>query len=100
MMENKKQTVPELFVKNYTYNLPEEKIAKYPTDMRDNSKLLVYNGVISTHIFSELADFIPANSTLVFNNSKVIRARIFFKKSTGATIEVFCMYPASPSTFD
>lgn len=99
-MENKEQAVPEIHVKDYTYNLPDEKIARYPVEGRDKSKLLVYNGGISERVFNSLPDIIPASSTLVFNNSKVIRARIKFNKSTGASIEVFCLYPASPSTFE
>ncbi|MDR1583148.1 MAG: S-adenosylmethionine:tRNA ribosyltransferase-isomerase [Prevotellaceae bacterium] len=88
-------------VSDYKYVLPEEKIARYPNSKRDNSKLLVYDdGRISEYVFSQLPDLIPSNSTLVFNNSKVIRARIFFRKGTGALIEVFCLQPATPSTFD
>ncbi|MDR3246945.1 MAG: S-adenosylmethionine:tRNA ribosyltransferase-isomerase [Prevotellaceae bacterium] len=99
-MKDKKQTIPEIFVKDYTYILPEEKIARYPNSERDHSKLLVYDRGISEHIFSSLPEFVPSGSVLVFNNSKVIRARIFFKKVTGASIEVFCLYPGVPSTFD
>jgi S-adenosylmethionine:tRNA ribosyltransferase-isomerase len=99
-MKVKKQTIPEIFVKDYTYTLPEEKIARYPNNERDKSKLLVYNGNISEHTFSGLPELVPSNSVFVFNNSKVIRARIFFKKDTGASIEVFCLYPGVPSTFD
>ncbi|MDR1886847.1 MAG: S-adenosylmethionine:tRNA ribosyltransferase-isomerase [Prevotellaceae bacterium] len=99
-MNDKKHIIPEIFVKDYTYILPEEKIARYPRDRRDNSKLLVYDGEISEHVFSRLPDIISPESLLVFNNSKVIRARIFFRKETGALIEVFCLHPAAPSTFD
>jgi S-adenosylmethionine:tRNA ribosyltransferase-isomerase len=99
-MKNKKQSVPEIFVSDYTYILPEKKIARYPDSERDNSKLLVYGKGISEHTFSHLPKLISADSLLVFNNSKVIRARIFFRKETGAVIEVFCLHPATPSTFE
>ncbi|MDR2382593.1 MAG: S-adenosylmethionine:tRNA ribosyltransferase-isomerase [Prevotellaceae bacterium] len=100
MMKSKKQIVPEIFVKDYIYALPDEKIARYPDSKRDNSKLLVYDKGISEYTFSHLPEVISADSLLVFNNSKVIKARIFFRKETGAVIEVFCLHPASPSTFD
>jgi S-adenosylmethionine:tRNA ribosyltransferase-isomerase len=99
-MKDKKQIVPEILVKNYTYTLPDEKIARYPNSERDNSKLLLYDGNISEYMFSYLPEIISPDSLLVFNNSKVIRARIFFRKETGASIEVFCLHPATPSTFD
>jgi S-adenosylmethionine:tRNA ribosyltransferase-isomerase len=99
-MKDKEQAVPEISVKDYTYSLPEEKIARYPNSERDKSKLLVYDGNISEHSFSCLPDIVPSGSLLVFNNSKVIRARIFFSKHTGASIEIFCLHPATPSTFD
>jgi S-adenosylmethionine:tRNA ribosyltransferase-isomerase len=99
-MKTTKQTVPEILVSNYVYALPDEKIARYPNSERDNSKLLVYDGGISEYVFSQLPEIVPADSLLVFNNSKVIRARIFFKKETGSVIEIFCLHPATPSTFD
>jgi S-adenosylmethionine:tRNA ribosyltransferase-isomerase len=99
-MKDKKQTVPEIFVENYTYSLPEEKIARYPNSERDKSKLLVYDGSISEYAFSHLSEIISSDSLLVFNNSKVIKARIFFRKETGALIEVFCLHPATPPAFD
>ncbi|MDR1593990.1 MAG: S-adenosylmethionine:tRNA ribosyltransferase-isomerase [Prevotellaceae bacterium] len=100
-MKVKKQIVPEILVSDYIYALPEEKIARYPNSQRDNSKLLLYDkGKISECVFSQLPGFIPKSSLLVFNNSKVIRARIFFRKATGASIEVFCLHPATPSTFE
>jgi S-adenosylmethionine:tRNA ribosyltransferase-isomerase len=100
-MKDKKQTIPpEIFVRDYTYVLPDEKIARYPNSERDNSKLLVYDQGISEYTFSHLPEVISPDTLLVFNNSKVIRARIFFKKETGALIEVFCLHPIAPSTFD
>ncbi|MDR0385552.1 MAG: S-adenosylmethionine:tRNA ribosyltransferase-isomerase [Prevotellaceae bacterium] len=99
-MKNKEQTVPEICAEDYTYFLPEEKIARYPNRERDKSRLLVCDRGISEYAFSQLPEIIPPDSLLVFNNSKVIRARIFFKKETGALIEVFCLHPANPSAFD
>ena len=85
---------------DYTYLLPEERIAKYPLEERDSSKLLLFrNGSVSDHIFRELTSFISSDSLLVFNNTKVIRARLFFEKETGAKIEVFCLEPLLPFDF-
>jgi S-adenosylmethionine:tRNA ribosyltransferase-isomerase len=81
-----------------SYELPEEKIAKYPLEHRDRSKLLHYNkGKVSDHQFFELADLIDSSSTLFFNDTKVIPARLFFTKDTGALIEVFLLEPILPS---
>lgn len=77
-----------------TYDLPDEKVAKYPLDKRDQSKLLIYkNGEISEDIYLRIADYLPGDSFLVFNNTKVVEARIKFKKATGTVIEVFCLEP-------
>lgn len=85
----------ELSINNFTYELPNEKIAKYPLQKRDESKLLVYkNGVISESIYKNVATEIPANSLLIFNNTKVVEARLLFEKSTGGMIEIFCLEPA------
>ena len=81
-------------VNDYDYNLPDERIALHPLKERDASKLLVYkNGNIEETIFSSIDTYLPANSLLVFNNSKVINARIKFTKPTGAHIEIFCLEP-------
>ena len=83
-----------LFIKDFIYNLPEEKIAKYPLPQRDESKLLIYkNGEITSDIYFNLDAHIPASSLLVFNNTKVVEARLLFKKNTGSTIELFCLEP-------
>ncbi|MDR0560205.1 MAG: S-adenosylmethionine:tRNA ribosyltransferase-isomerase [Prevotellaceae bacterium] len=93
--------IPKISVKDYRYDLPDNKIAKYPLDIRDRSKLLLYqNGEISEHAFTILPDILTSDTALVFNNSKVIRARIAFRKNSGAGIEVFCLSPASPRLFD
>ncbi|PVX49910.1 S-adenosylmethionine:tRNA ribosyltransferase-isomerase [Balneicella halophila] len=87
-------------IKDYNYPLPENRIAKYPLPVRDESKLLVYNHeTIQEHIFRELPAQLPENSLLVFNTTKVIRARLQFKKSTGAVIEIFCLEPFQPSDY-
>jgi S-adenosylmethionine:tRNA ribosyltransferase-isomerase len=86
-------------IKDYTYDLPDEKIALYPLAQRDASKLLIYKEEkIEENIFANIADFLPAQSLLVFNNTKVINARIRFKKPTGATIEIFCLEPQGTIT--
>ncbi len=81
-------------IKDFTYHLPEEKIALHPLAERDASRLLIYkDGNIKEDVYSNISTYIPENSLLVFNNSKVINARIRFKKSTGAVIEIFCLEP-------
>ena len=89
----------ELLTTEYTYHLPPERIALYPLKQRDHSKLLVSrnNGITHAH-FSDLPEFLPSNSFLFFNNTKVIPARIRFQKDTGADIEIFLLDPVSPST--
>ena len=84
-----------LSIKDYTYYLPEDRIAKYPLPERDASKLLIYrNGKIVEDIYKNVDKYLPANSLLVFNDTKVIEARILFKKPTGGVIEIFCLQPA------
>lgn len=84
----------ELQIKDFTYDLPDERIARYPLAERDLSKLLVYrNGEISDDTYKNVSEHIPANSLLIFNNTRVIPARLFFKNATGAKIEIFCLEP-------
>ncbi|MBI2274092.1 MAG: S-adenosylmethionine:tRNA ribosyltransferase-isomerase [Bacteroidetes bacterium] len=84
----------ELSIIDFTYELPDERIARYPLAERDQSKLLIYrNGQISETIYAELAAHIPANSLLVFNNTKVVEARLLFEKPNGGRIEIFCLEP-------
>jgi S-adenosylmethionine:tRNA ribosyltransferase-isomerase len=79
---------------DYTYELPQNRIALYPLQKRDESKLLVYkNGNISSDIFKNITRYIPENSIIILNNTKVVNARIYFKKNTGARIEIFCLEP-------
>lgn len=89
--------IPHIDTQLYDYELPEEKIARYPLERRDNSKLLTYkHGTIGQTTFNKLLDHLPANATLVFNNTKVIRARLKLQKDTGAQIEIFCLEPIEP----
>ncbi|MDE3145774.1 MAG: S-adenosylmethionine:tRNA ribosyltransferase-isomerase [Bacteroidota bacterium] len=83
----------DLLIKDFTYELAEEKIAKYPLQKRDESKLLVYDGTISEDIYCNLHKHLPENSLLIFNNTKVVEARILFIKISGGTIEIFCLEP-------
>lgn len=79
-------------IASFDYELPDEKIAKYPIEPRHNSKLLTYKeGEIESHHYLELPDLIPNNTTLILNNTKVIEARLIFQKPTGGIIEVFCL---------
>ncbi|HOS85337.1 MAG TPA: S-adenosylmethionine:tRNA ribosyltransferase-isomerase [Bacteroidales bacterium] len=88
-------------IAEYAYNLPDEKIAKYPLEQRDSSKLLVYkNQEIIDSSFSQCVNFLPSGSLMVFNNTKVIQARIHLHKSTGAHIEIFCLEPHTPSNYE
>ncbi len=81
-------------INDFTYHLPPEKIALYPLGKRDHSKLLIYNnGEIKEDTYIYIAEHLPQNSLLIFNNTKVFPARILFKKDTGATIEIFCLEP-------
>lgn len=87
-------------IDEYDYTLPVNRIPKYPLEKRDNSNLLIYNsGSIHKDRFFNLPEYIPANSTLVFNNTKVIQARLLFKKDTGALIEIFCLEPVDPADY-
>ena len=89
-----------IYIDEYDYLLPDERIAKYPLKKRDSSKLLVYkNDTISTHTFADIARFLPENSLLIYNNTRVIQARLEFFKTTGARIEVFCLEPATPADY-
>ena len=81
-------------IADYDYPLPDDRIAKFPLEQRDHSKLLVYqNGNISESQFFHIPELLPSDSLLVFNDTKVIHARLFFQKATGSTIEVFCLEP-------
>lgn len=94
-------------IKDYDYPLPDDRIARYPLAQRDQSKLLVWHpaasaeeeGVIEEHHFCDLPSQIPAGSMIVFNNTKVIQARLHFRKPTGGIVEVFCLEPEAPKDY-
>ena len=87
-------------ISDFTYDLPESKIAKYPLSERDQSKLLVWqNGQIIQSVFKNCTEFIPENAQLIFNNTRVIHARLFFRKETGSKIEIFCLEPVEPRDY-
>jgi len=86
-----------LSIEHYDYPLPQERIAQYPIEKRDESKLLVYKNSPQTSTFKSVADFLPEKSLLVFNNTKVVQARLNFQKESGAAIEIFCLEPHEPT---
>lgn len=90
-----------IHISDYNYDLPDSRIAKFPVSPRDTSKLLIYrHGEISDDIFYNLPKYLPQKSLMVFNNTKVIQARMHFRKETGALIEVFLMEPAAPTDYE
>ncbi|HIU54773.1 MAG TPA: S-adenosylmethionine:tRNA ribosyltransferase-isomerase [Candidatus Gallibacteroides avistercoris] len=94
------QKTQDIKIEDFDYPLPDERIAKYPLERRDTSKLLVYrSGEIAEHRFSDISQLLPARTLLVFNNTRVIQARIHFRKETGALIEVFCLEPCRPHDY-
>ncbi len=91
---------PSIKISDYTYPLPEDRIAKYPLAERDSSKLLVCDRVsFFDDSFFNLSRHIPENSFMVFNDTKVVPARLFFRKSTGALIEILCLNPSFPADY-
>jgi S-adenosylmethionine:tRNA ribosyltransferase-isomerase len=91
----------DIDINDYDYGLPAERIAQYPVNDRDKSQLLIAAGdKISKDIFSNITDYIQAGSLLVFNNTRVIRARLLFRKSSGALIEILCLEPLFPSDYE
>ena len=91
------QRPSKIQIQEYNYPLPAEKIAQYPLKERDASKLMVFNGEIKESKFAQIDDFLPKHSILVFNDTKVVQARLVFTKSTGARIEIFCLEPVEPT---
>jgi len=93
-------TIHNIHIANYDYSLPDDRIAKYPLLQRDSSKLLIYRQrKIKEDCFRRLPDYLPAKSLLVFNNTRVIQARLLFRKASGAQIEIFCLEPADPTDY-
>lgn len=90
----------QIRISDFTYDLPDQRIAKHPLEARELSKLLVYkNGEISETVFKNLPSEITEGTTMVFNNTKVIQARLIFHKETGARIEIFCLEPLHPADY-
>lgn len=90
-----------LKISDFNYNLPDERIAKFPVAERDRSKLLVYNkGEISEDTFYNIGNYLPKGALMVFNNTRVIRARMHFRKETGAIIEIFLLEPYAPADYE
>ena len=95
-----KENPKHIRISEYNYPLPDERIAKFPLPVRDQSKLLIYrHGEVSEDVFTSLPEYLPAGSLMIFNNTKVIQARLHFRKETGALIEVFCLEPIQPNDY-
>ena len=93
--------IPDIRIEDYNYPLPDERIAKYPLAERDSSKLLRYvDGKVDEHIFRDITDFLPDNAIMVFNDTKVVPARLHFVRPTGARIEIFCLQPVDPVEYN
>ena len=91
----------QISIEDYNYSLPDERIAKFPLPKRDESKLLLYrDGKVSESVFKHITDYLPKGSLMVFNNTRVIQARLLFQRVTGAQIEVFCLDPAAPHDYE
>lgn len=92
--------IPVIRIQDFDYPLPDERIAKYPLPERDASKLLRYrDGVVDEFVFRELPNLLPASSIMVFNDTKVVPARLHFQRPTGAHIEIFCLQPVEPAEY-
>ena len=95
------KSILDIQISDYNYDLPDERIAKFPVAQRDRSKLLIYNkGVVGEDMFYNLPDYLPENALMVFNNTRVIQARLHFRKETGALIEIFLLEPAQPADYE
>ena len=92
--------IPDIHIKDYNYPLTDDRIAKYPLPERDGSKLLHYkDGVVDEYLFRDLPDLLPASSVMVFNDTKVVPARMHFQRASGAHIEIFCLQPVEPAEY-
>ena len=93
--------IPEIHIEDYNYELPDDRIAKYPLPERDSSKLLRYaDGRVDAFVFRDLPDLLPDNALMVFNDTKVVPARMHFQRATGAHIEIFCLEPVEPVEYN
>ncbi len=92
--------IPDIDIHDFDYELPDSRIAKYPLPVRDSSKLLIYrDGVCSDSVFNNLPQMVPPGALMVFNDTKVVPARLFFRRESGAHIEIFCLQPVDPSEY-
>ena len=97
---NFESMIDEIRIEDYSYDLPDERIAKYPLPDRDGSKLLKYeDGVVSEYRFTDIPSLIPEGSLMIFNDTKVVPARLHFQRPTGAHIEIFCLEPVQPAEY-
>jgi len=93
--------IPSIKIEDYFYDLPESRIAKYPLPERDSSKLLRYrDGHVSEYVFKELPGLLPSDSLMIFNDTKVVPARLHFQRESGAHIEIFCLEPVNPPEYN
>ena len=93
--------IPEIRIEDFNYNLPDGRIAKYPLDERDSSKLLIYkDGSCNQKIFRDLPAELPEGALMIFNDTRVVPARLFFRRDTGAHIEIFCLKPIDPADYN
>ena len=93
--------IPDIRIEDYNYTLPDERIAKYPLPERDSSKLLHYSsGKIEERFFRDLPELLPSDSIIVFNDTKVVPARLHFQRASGAHIEIFCLEPIDPPEYN
>ena len=92
--------IPDIHIKDYNYPLTDDRIAKYPLPERDGSKLLHYKeGHVDEYLFRDLPELLPASSVMVFNDTKVVPARMHFQRASGAHIEIFCLQPVEPAEY-
>ena len=97
---NENPMLPDIRIEDFTYELPDERIAKYPLKFRDSSQLLSYkDGNIEKRLFSGISELIPENALMIFNDTKVVPARLHFQRPTGAHIEIFCLEPVQPEEY-
>ena len=94
--------IPDIKIEDYSYTLPDERIAKYPLEQRDSSKLLYCDceGRISGHVFRNLPELLPAGALMIFNDTRVVPARMHFARESGAHIEIFCLEPVNPVEYN
>ncbi len=93
--------IPEIHIEDYNYGLEDARIAKYPLEERDASKLLHYrDGIVREYVFRDLPSLLPAQSLMVFNDTRVVPARLHFRRETGAHIEIFCLEPIDPVEYN